>query len=153
MNTQVDIKLASSQIVALTLWGESRGLDMAGRIAVGLVIAHRVADPRFKYGEGWAEVCMRPYQFSCWQEISGKENAIAVRTLAMQVEAGTEPKGATAWTECLWVVEGIMEGAFVDTVQKATHYLTRTLYEQKPPGWAKGQTPVATIGPHVFFRL
>lgn len=153
MNTQIDIKLSSLDLVALTLWGEARGLDIAGRIAVGLVIAHRVADPRLKYGEGWAQVVTRPWQFSCWQEISGKENAIAVRTLATQVEAGTEPKGATAWTECLWVAEGVMDGVFVDFTHGATHYLTRALYEQKPPGWAKGQTPVATIGEHVFFRL
>jgi len=149
----VDIQLSTLDIVALTIFGEARGLDLSGRVAVGLVIAHRVAHPKVKYGEGWAAVCRRPWQFSCWVEAGGKENYEYVQRLAGQVAAGQEPAGPNAWTECLWIAEGVMEGVFVDIAHGATHYLTRALYESNPPAWARGVQPVAEISGHVFFRL
>lgn len=50
------------------LWGEARGKSLAGQIAVAWTIRNRVNDGKAKswWGEGYAGVCQKPYQFSCW---------------------------------------------------------------------------------------
>ena len=55
-------------ILARTLWGEARGESLAGQIAVAWTIRNRVNDGKDKswWGEGYAGVCQKPYQFSCW---------------------------------------------------------------------------------------
>ena len=56
-------------ILARTLWGEARGESLAGQIAVAWTIRNRVDDGNTKswWGEGYAGVCQKPYQFSCWK--------------------------------------------------------------------------------------
>lgn len=55
-------------ILARTLWGEARGESPVGQIAVAWTIQNRVNDGKAKswWGEGYAGVCQKPYQFSCW---------------------------------------------------------------------------------------
>jgi spore germination cell wall hydrolase CwlJ-like protein len=57
-------------ILARTLWGEARGEGLAGQIAVAWTIRNRVNDGKAKswWGEGYAGVCLKPYQFSCWNK-------------------------------------------------------------------------------------
>jgi len=54
-------------ILARTLWGEARGEGLAGQIAVAWTIRNRVFDGKAKswWGEGYAGVCLKPWQFSC----------------------------------------------------------------------------------------
>jgi len=61
-------------ILARTLWGEMRGEGVAGQIAVAWSIRNRVemdlhndGKPDW-WGEGYAGVCRKPYQFSCWNK-------------------------------------------------------------------------------------
>jgi N-acetylmuramoyl-L-alanine amidase len=152
MGATLETQLSALDLVALTIWGEARGLDLAGRIAVGLVIAHRAAHPKFVYGEGWSAVCLKPWAFSCWRVEGGKSNYDAVHALAERIQKHEAPKAADPWCECLWIAEGVMDGVFVDTVKGATHYVTRALYEQQPPVWARGVPIVAEVGGHIFFR-
>ncbi|MBI5120055.1 MAG: cell wall hydrolase [Rhodospirillales bacterium] len=58
-------------ILARTLWGEARGESKAGREAVARVVLNRVAHARAKGGRFWwggdiFSVCLKPWQFSCW---------------------------------------------------------------------------------------
>ncbi|MFW0755465.1 cell wall hydrolase [Pseudomonas sp. H11T01] len=57
-------------ILVRTLWGEARGEGLAGRIAVGWTIRNRVNDGKAKswWGEGYAGVCLKVWQFSCWNK-------------------------------------------------------------------------------------
>ena len=57
-------------ILARTLWGEARGEGAAGQIAVAWTIRNRVFDGKTNswWGEGYAGVCQKPYQFSCWNK-------------------------------------------------------------------------------------
>ena len=59
-------------ILARTLWGEARGEGPAGQIAVAWTIRNRVFDGKEKswWGEGYAGVCQKPWQFSCWNRNS-----------------------------------------------------------------------------------
>ena len=57
-------------ILARTLFGEARGEGLVGQIAVAWTIRNRVEDGKAKswWGEGYAGVCLKPYQFSCWNQ-------------------------------------------------------------------------------------
>ena len=50
-------------MLALAIYREARGEDMAGKIAVGCVIRNRVLHPSW-YGRTWFECITKPYQFS-----------------------------------------------------------------------------------------
>ena len=54
--------------------------------------------------------------------------------------------------ELRWLAGGVMTGDVLDRTGRATHYLTRTLYDSPAcPKWAKG-VPIKQVGPHVFLR-
>jgi spore germination cell wall hydrolase CwlJ-like protein len=57
-------------IFAGTLWGEAGGEGLAGQIAVAWTICNRVNDGKAMswWGGGYAGVCQKPYQFSCWNK-------------------------------------------------------------------------------------
>jgi len=57
--------LEPDQIMGLTMYAEARGENRAGRVAVGTVILERV-DHRKWDGENIMDVCLLPYQFSCY---------------------------------------------------------------------------------------
>lgn len=61
------LKLTGSQVLALTIYGEARGESTRGKIAVGSVILERV-DHRDWDGKTIPEVCLKKWQFSCYNE-------------------------------------------------------------------------------------
>jgi hypothetical protein len=96
-------------ILARTIFGEARGEGVAGQIAVAWTIRNRVNDGKDKswWGEGYAGVCQKPYQFSCWNKndpnfayLSGAKS-ITFRELAQariaadQVIDGNTPQRST----------------------------------------------------------
>ncbi|MBC8157732.1 MAG: cell wall hydrolase, partial [Alphaproteobacteria bacterium] len=54
-------------IMARTVWGEARGEDEIGKIAVAHVIKNRAKHPKW-WGKTIMEVCLKPWQFSCWNK-------------------------------------------------------------------------------------
>ncbi len=92
-------------ILARTLWGEARGESLAGQIAVAWTICNRVNDGKAKswWGEGYAGVCQKPCQFSCWNKndpnypfLSGAKpipaaEFVMCRLAAEQVIGGLKP--------------------------------------------------------------
>ena len=61
------MKFEDIDIMAKTMWGESRNQDTSGQIAVAYVIKNR-AEARRWYGNTPKEVCLKDWQFSCWNE-------------------------------------------------------------------------------------
>lgn len=130
-------------ILARTLWGGGgRGEGTAGQIAVAWAIRNRVNDgkPNSWWGEGYAGVCQKPYQFSCWNKtdpnyqflIGVKE--ILFRELAQaRIAAGK-----------------VIDGAVPDPTGGATHYYATTM--PKAPVWVAKAKQTVRIGQHVFFR-
>jgi hypothetical protein len=57
--------IEAGNLMGLTIYGEARGESRAGRIAVGTVILER-AEHRGWDGKTIEEVCLWPYQFSCY---------------------------------------------------------------------------------------
>lgn len=132
-------------IMARTLWGEARGEPLAGKVAIAHVINNRFKKP------GWwsrnpdqiqddtiSAVCRDPYQFSCWNDNDpNKSKLLAVKDTD------------TAFRDCLLATAGVLSGNFYDPTNGANHYHTKSV----APKWAAGQTPVAYVGNHIFYRL
>lgn len=124
-----------------TVWGEARGEHPAGWAGVAHVIANRARRPRW-WGRDIASVCLRPWQFSCWNE--GDPNRELVLGLAVTQATADVLDGMAAACR-----DAIMR-RHPDPTNGADHYLAARL--RRKPAWATA-TPSAIIGGHRFFRL
>ena len=139
--------LSELNIFALTLWGEVRNEPIEGIVGVACVVRNRV---RTQYrGTTYREVCLAPWQFSCWKVEGGKANHEALMALARALVSGQEPKDH-AFLECAYVADGIISDTLRDRVGKARHYHTATM---KPwPEWAIDKTPAFQVASHLFYE-
>jgi spore germination cell wall hydrolase CwlJ-like protein len=129
-------------VLARTLWGEARGEGPQGMEAVAGVILNRVKVAESKGGYWWGgdiiSVCQKPYQFSCWNRSDANYR---------QLQAITEKD--IQYATCVRIARRAVAGALSDITHGATHYHTTSVN----PDWAAGQTPSATIGHHIFYKL
>lgn len=128
--------------LAKTMWGEARGEGIEGLSAVAHVVFNRVARQTY-WGKTIEEVCLRPYQFSCWNandpnraQLLQLTSANGIYALALQLAQQLRD---------LDPAERVRQ----DAVGGATHYHARTI---PPPRWARGRTPCARIRNHLFYR-
>lgn len=147
---EVVARLTERDVVALTLFGEARGEDPGGRIAIANVIRNRATTGRFG-GPTFRGVCLHPLQFSCWTELGGASNYHVLIDTARLIIAGTA--AGPVLRECQWIADGLIANSFVDSVKGATHYLTTSLYATHPPSWAAHARVLVQLGSHVFFRV
>jgi hypothetical protein len=124
-------------ILARTLWGEARGEGRAGLEAVAAVVRNRAARGGW-WGATLEEVCLKPWQFSCWNANDPNKAKLETVTSADKV-----------FRLCLEIEAGL--STIVDSTGSADSYFDRRM--PVPPKWAQGETPTATIGNHVFYRL
>lgn len=136
------IRSLEADVLARTLWGEARGEGEAGMIAVAAVILNRVARARRKGGLWWGNdviaVCQKPYQFSCWNKSDPNFKAVTGVDTA-------DPHFVMA----LRIAKRAVRGRISDPTGGATHYHALGV----TPFWARGKTPCATLGRHVFYNI
>lgn len=120
--------------LARTLWGEARGETKAGREAIALVILNRLKKPS-RFGKSIEEVCLKPAQFSCWND--GDPNISKLKEV---------DKSNPIFAECVAIAENAVQGLLADSVIGADHYHTTGV----SPTWSHGKTPCITIGNHLF---
>lgn len=129
------------EVLARTLYGEARGEPVRGQEAVACVIVNRVRRAQRQGGCWWGgtveEVCLKPQQFSCWNE--GDPN----REKILAVQAGDQTFDA-----CVRIARRAVSGALEDITQGATHYHTR----ESTPAWSRGRPVCAVIGRHLFYN-
>lgn len=123
-------------VLARTLWGEARGEGRDGMRGVASVICNRTSRPGW-WGRSIAEVCLKPWQFSCWLESDPNR----VKLLAVD---GRDRAYATA----LSVATDALAGILPDYTFGATHYHAVDC----APDWARGRTPCVVIGRHAFYN-
>ncbi|WP_439878845.1 cell wall hydrolase [Pseudomonas prosekii] len=129
-------------ILARTLWGEARGESLAGQIAVAWTIRNRVNDGKTNswWGEGYAGVCLAPYQFSCWNKTDpnfaylSSANKIPFRELAKARIAADQ----------------VIDGKVPDPTGGATHYYAVAM--KNAPAWAAKAKQTLRLGHHIFFK-
>lgn len=127
-------------ILAKTLWAEARGEGMAGMIAAGWTIRNRVDDGRFKswWGEGYAGVCQKPWQYSCWNKDDPN----------YQFLSGAKPIPQKQYLAAMEAAKAVIVGT-VDPTGGATHYYSTSM--QTPPKWAAAGRKTVQIGRHIFY--
>lgn len=100
-------------ILARTLWGGARGEGTAGQIAVAWTIKNRVIDGKTSswWGECYAGVCQKPWQFSCWNKTDQKyQFLIGVKQIPFRELA-----------QCRIAADKVIDGAVPDPTGGATH--------------------------------
>lgn len=129
-------------IMARTLYGEARGeyvqVGVAALMAVANVIVNRFKG-RKKYGKTLAEVCLKPRQFSCWNE--GDPN----RSLIQEEDLERDPFFRIARQ----VSKKVALGLWPDLTRGGDHYHAITCR----PYWARGDKMRMRLGSHVFYKL
>jgi len=120
------------KVVAITILAEARGEGNKGMYAVAAVIAQRA----FERKRTPEQVCLKPYQFSCW---NGKKLKDLEHLLTL-------PQGKYAI-----LLAKTVKRLSRDYVGYANHY--HATWMKKKPYWAKGKRPVKIIGQHAFYKL
>lgn len=144
--------LSDVDILALTLFGETRGEPIEGQIAVAQVIRNRVridlgndGKPDW-WGEGYRGVCLAPKQFSCWND--GDPTQGAIIDCAQRLRDGRPQIRQLDFAQLQWIADGVIRGLVVDELGVSTHYHADTI----APAWAASMILTAKKGHHVFYR-
>lgn len=135
--------LSSQQLLALTIYGESRGESIEGQIAVGCVVRNRVRTSIKTY----KEVVLEPKQFSCWN--IDDPNRMVLEKLAGDIVNGIVPNNSRL-RQALFIATGIINDDLLDNTKGAKNYITNELYDTGKIKWASKLTPSRVIGNHVF---
>lgn len=120
--------------------GEARSEHHLGRVAVMCVILNRVKKKSW-WGRTIKDVCLYPWQFSCWNENDPNREYI------IKVD-----KDSAIYAIFADIVQGILEGNIPDITLGATHYHNRHI--KTPTSWYKNGVKPQTIGRidnHWFF--
>lgn len=145
------------KIMAKTIYGEARGEItrnmqylssiketeklfpyIKGLIAVGHVIYNRFKQQTW-YGKTISDVCLRPYQFSCWNLKDPNR-----KTLDKLNES------SDLFQLCLYVAQGVMNQKWDDFTQGSDHY--HAVWLTPHPSWADPECITTVIGHHVFYN-
>jgi|TARA_Y100000310_G_C20536442_1_gene741095 spore germination cell wall hydrolase CwlJ-like protein len=132
------------EMVAATIALEAAAEPYVAKLAVGYVIRNRMNE-----GTTWKGVCLRPWQFSCWND-----------DYKVQAEARLRlrtPTRADSWRAAMSAIHALEE----DPTKGATHYLnielTKKIRSGALPAWAENAINegrvTAEIGKHTFMRL
>ncbi len=128
-------------VLARTIYGEARGETVRGKEAVACVILNRVKRAHDRGGYWWGntieEVCLKPWQFSCWNE--GDPN----RAKILSVEPGHR-----VFDTCLRIARRAVSGCIDDMTKGATHYHTKHV----SPPWSRGKPVSFELGRHEFYN-
>lgn len=144
----------TDELVAGVIIGEAAGEPPDGQAAIACVISNRsriAADFYRRTGKRywWANtdnapatdfvrgVILKPWQFSCI------DDSVARITSAMRTNSPSFLTG-------LSVARRMLAGELHDVTCGADHYYATSI---AAPAWARGKTPIASIGLHRFFKL
>jgi hypothetical protein len=133
-------------IVSKTLWQECRGEIIEGILAVASVIWNRSK----KHNTSLDMVCMKDYQFSCWNEDDSGTSLNRHMNEKWEFATSFIPKPRNVnelkiLAELQKIEIQMYEGTFVPT-GLWTHYHTLSVH----PPWSDGMTDKETIGNHLF---
>lgn len=133
------IELPDIEVMARTIYGEARNQGIRGMTAVAMVIVNRVNDFSNRFGAGTVNVCLKPWQFSCWND--GDPNLEKLMLSRLESKPMWQSRIVAAMAD---------DGLLVDITNGATHYHHRNIF----PWWmqSKGMIHTVDIGDHFFYR-
>lgn len=126
-------------ILARTLYGEARGeffkYGIGALIAVANVVLNRC---RRGFARKASDVCLEPYQFSCWRE----------NDVNYQVIKNIKPDNRI-FQKCLEVSRKVLSEDWPDITAGCDHYHAKSVR----PYWAAHMEPKIVFGNHCFYQL
>jgi spore germination cell wall hydrolase CwlJ-like protein len=128
-------------ILARTVHGEARSESFEGALAVAWVVVNRSK----MWNKSVRDVCLQPWQFSCWNQQDPNLRTIA--TCSANNDAG--------FIRSLCAAAAAMSGAMGDPTHGATDYHTTAQPRSAstwPPSWAKDYHPTVRLGAHQFYK-
>jgi N-acetylmuramoyl-L-alanine amidase len=133
-------------IVRLTLYGEARNQPVMAMIGVLWVIRNRRTLGH--WGPKYSDVCLAPYQFSCWNE--NNPNRVILKKYLDLYEKGLPLPYDPPLDVCGFLVDKLLQGVLKDPTMGATHYYATSL--DPAPHWSKPPAHRTTIlGAHAFY--
>lgn len=135
---------AEIDLLARTIYAEARGeysrLDggLSSLIAIGNVVLNRVQQQTW-YGKTVTEVCLKPWQFSCWNPHDPNQVLLSA------------PLTGKIFETCQRVSKNLIEGRWPDITGGCDHYHASTL--KTFPKWTLNAKPKYRIGRHIFYDL
>ena len=130
----------TQRAVARTIWAEARGESLEGQLAVASVIRNRADSPVTWWGVDLLTVCLKPWQFSCFNDYTTADNPSAGVRQFMD--------GLYSEPQHQHLAAGVVGDWILDTTGLATHYHTLAV----SPSWMAELTETCRIGQHVFYR-
>jgi len=129
-------------ILTRTLYGEARGeyaqAGPAALIAVANVIINRL-NREGRYGKTLTEICLKPKQFSCWNQNDPN------RSLITQDDLDRDP----LFKACRMVGYKVAKGFWPDLTRNSDHYHATSC----KPSWARISKIKLRLANHVFYKL
>jgi N-acetylmuramoyl-L-alanine amidase len=122
---------------ARTLYGEARGEPFPSQVGVAWVILNRVKLQAW-YGKNITEVCLKPYQFSCW--LGSDPNLPILKAATPESPAFRRALGIAALAE---------SGDLPDPTGGAVNYYADSI---PPPDWVAKMTFTVQLGHHLFYK-
>lgn len=138
--------LTATRLMALTIYGEARGESKAGKIAVGSVILERV-DHRKWDGTTITEVCLFPFQFSCF--LPNDPNFNGLKLIAE--DWNTKYMRSPVLQECYQIADGLINGDIPRTKEIAEAHCCQYKTIDCVASWTGKMKLIATINHHQFF--
>ncbi|MGI4851221.1 MAG: cell wall hydrolase [Janthinobacterium lividum] len=141
-----NISKSDINILARTIYGEARGDynrpdgGLSSLISVANVVINRFYRPH-QFGATIQEICLKPYQFSCWNKKDSNADVISLSTILKN----------PLFDLCLDVAENTSYKKWPDLTKGSDHYYATWM--TKIPYWAQGLKPKITIGQHHFFHV
>ena len=124
-----------TEILAKTIYGEARGEGLSGMEAIANVVMNRVHKKNW-WGQTISEVCLKPKQFSCWNENDPNGKLI-------KGDLTTD----SVFQVCCRIAKRAIKGLLPDITKGSTHYHALSVN----PAWANRLVPNAQIGNHLFY--
>ncbi len=124
--------------LAMNVYYEARGEQLAGQYAVAEVTMNRVASARYP-----GTVCEVVYQ-KRWDPLRKRYVSAFSWT---EFDLVPHPYGEP-WQQAWEVAKAVYEGQQPPTVNGALLYHARYI----KPSWSRGKRPVARVGAHIFYR-
>lgn len=134
--------LDDKQALALAIYGEARGENTEGKIAVAWVIVNRAKHGGW-YGDNIKGVAYKKNQFSCFN--SNDPNYEKLKKIALNFNKALQDK---VLASCYTIAKGVLSGTIESNVKDATHYHTTAI----KPSWLKGVEFITKIQNHKFYK-
>ena len=131
--------------LAQNMYFEAGNQPLAGKIAVSQVVINRTEHMNYP-----TSICGVVYQAK-WKE-NWKGNMMPVRHQCQFSwfcdGKSDDPEDSKTWLQCLTLARNILQGAYGDITEGATHY--HSVYVN--PSWADALTETVTINEHMFYK-